>query len=109
MNERGSASVFAAMLMTVLLMVLSGGFYMGSAIVARHRAQAAADLSALAGASKGIEGQTIACAFAKDIAARNDAQIRFCAMDGGDVLVAVEVRVSFGDRTASAAARAGPM
>jgi len=39
-------------MVAVLLSITGGGAYLGSAVVARHRAQAAADLAALAAAAR---------------------------------------------------------
>ena len=47
-DERGSATVVAAAMVVVLLSVTGGCACLGAAVVARHRAQAAADLAALA-------------------------------------------------------------
>src|SRR5262245_20746639 len=55
-SDRGAASVWV--LAAGLVLVLAGGFgaAIGSATVARHRAQAAADLGALAGAARAVYG-----------------------------------------------------
>ncbi|WP_264072414.1 pilus assembly protein TadG-related protein, partial [Mycobacterium palustre] len=45
-DDRGAATVLAAAMVVVLLSVTGAGAYLGSAVVARHRAQAAADLAA---------------------------------------------------------------
>ncbi|HJT91410.1 MAG TPA: pilus assembly protein TadG-related protein, partial [Mycobacterium sp.] len=50
--EQGSASLVAAAMVAVLLAVTLGGVYLGSAVIARHRAQAAADLASLAAAGR---------------------------------------------------------
>ena len=47
--ERGSASLVAVAMMAVLLAITAGGVYVGSAVIARHRAQAAADLAVAGG------------------------------------------------------------
>ena len=39
-------------MMAILLAITVGGVYIGSAVIARHRAQAAADLAALAAAAR---------------------------------------------------------
>ncbi len=51
-DERGSATVVAAAMVVVLLSVTGGCACLGAAVVARHRAQAAADLAALAAAAR---------------------------------------------------------
>lgn len=49
--DGGAATIIAVAMIAVLLAMTAGGAAVGSAVVARHRAQAAADLSALAGRS----------------------------------------------------------
>ena len=49
-SERGSATVLALAALCVLVVVLVAGLALGSAVVATHRARAAADLAALAAA-----------------------------------------------------------
>ncbi|NBP84013.1 MAG: hypothetical protein EBU54_01885 [Mycobacteriaceae bacterium] len=51
-DDTGSATVLAAILITALLSMTAGALMLGAAVVARHRAQAAADLAALAGAGR---------------------------------------------------------
>lgn len=94
-------------MVVVLLSVTGAGAYVGSAVLARHRAQAAADLAALAGAARLPAGAAAACERATAVAREmrvNDAQ---CEVDELDVVVAVRVVVAFGG-AARAAARAGP-
>ncbi|WP_235626858.1 pilus assembly protein TadG-related protein, partial [Mycobacterium tuberculosis] len=49
-------------MVAVLLCVTGAGAYLGSAVVARHRAQAAADLASLAAAARLPSGLAAACA-----------------------------------------------
>lgn len=99
--------------MLVVLVVISlGGVAVGSAVIARHRAQAAADLGALAAAGRIALGGDAACASAASIARRMGAAIASCAVDGLDVVVSVDVAAELGRwgvGTARAAARAGPV
>lgn len=84
-DDAGAATVLVVALAGVLLLV---GLALGEAaslIVDHRRAQAAADLAALAGASSGE------CAEASRVADRNGARLRACRHDGPDVLVEVEV------------------
>jgi secretion/DNA translocation related TadE-like protein len=97
-----------------LVLVAAGlvGAAVGAAHVARHRAQSAADLAALAGAARVIEGPSAACARAADLAAANGAHLTGCELDGLDLTVTVEVTpapVTGLDRAATATARAGPV
>jgi secretion/DNA translocation related TadE-like protein len=90
-------------MMAVLLAITFGGFYLGSAVVARHRAQAAADLSALAAAARLAQGVDAACSQAAVIADAMSAAVADCTVDGLDVVITVEVG------KARAGARAGPV
>ncbi len=99
--------------MVVVLLWLTGvGAYLGSAVVARHRAQAAADLAALAAAAQVPSGAAAACARATTVAREMRVDDARCEVDGLDVVVTVAVRVRvatvFGG-AARAAARAGPV
>jgi secretion/DNA translocation related TadE-like protein len=111
-GERGSASLSAVALMAVLLAITIGGVYVGSAVVARHRAQAAADLAALAAAAGLAEGAEAACAQASVVAQAMRAAVLDCGVEGLDVVVTVGAAVPlgrFGVRPARAHARAGPV
>lgn len=97
--------------MAILLVAM---LYLGGAVVARHRAQSAADLSALAGASAQVAGDGDGCEAARRLAARQEGAPRVvdCVVDGEDVQlrVAVSVRLGrFGTHDATAVARAGPV
>jgi secretion/DNA translocation related TadE-like protein len=111
-SDDGGATVW--LLATGLLVVLLGAAMAtaGAAVVARHRAQAAADLGALAGAPLAVDGEAAACRAAEAIVRANGAWLRRCWRQGVDLLVTVEVRppgpaAVFG--SAHASARAGPV
>ena len=95
-----------------LLLIALGFQAVGAAAVARHRADLAADLAALAGALHVAEGPAAACDRARALAAENSATMIDCAVTGADVTVTVEV-VPTGPASlvgrASASARAGPV
>jgi secretion/DNA translocation related TadE-like protein len=96
----------------VLLAAGLAGATVGAAHVARHRAQAAADLGALAGAVHAIEGQPAACARAAEIVTANGARLTSCELAGLDLTVTVAVApppVTGLGRPAVATARAGPV
>jgi secretion/DNA translocation related TadE-like protein len=96
-------------MVAVLLSITGGGAYLGSAVVARHRAQAAADLAALAAAARLAAGPEAACAQAKAVARQMRVSTTGCDVDDLDVVVTVEVRRAVGGwGSARAAARAGP-
>ena len=106
-DDRGSATVVAAAMVAVLLCVTGAGAYVGSAVVARHRAQAAADLAALAAAARMPSGVGAACARATAVARQMRVDGVQCEADDLDVVVTVEVAVGLAG-PARAAARAGP-
>lgn len=94
-----------------LLAVTSAGAVLGSAVAARHRAQAAADLAALGAAGRLADGHDAACRVAGRIAQAMRSTLGECAVDGLDVVVRADVGVSLGGPlvgSASASARAGP-
>jgi uncharacterized membrane protein len=84
-------------MVAVLLCITGAGAYLGSVVVARHRAQAAADLAALAAAARLPSGVTAACARATAVAHAMRV----------DVVVTARVVVAFAG-AARAVARAGP-
>lgn len=99
-------------MMAVLLAITVACVYLGSAAVARHRAQSAADLAALAAAGRLTEGRDAACSHAVALAQRMHATLVECSVIGLDVVVAVDVTATLGrlgSGTARAIARAGPV
>lgn len=98
-------------MMAVLLAFTVGGVYVGSAVIARHRAQAAADLAALAAAARLAEGADAACAQASVVAQAMRTAVTQCVVEDLDVVITVDAAVAlgrFGVGPARAAARAGP-
>lgn len=96
-------------MVVVLLTITGGSVYLGSAVVARHRAQAAADLAALAGAVLLAAGPESACAQAKVVARQMGVSTTGCTVDDLDIVITTEVRLAvLGRGSARAAARAGP-
>ena len=109
--DRGSATVLVLAVagLLVLVAVLLAG--LGGVAVTRHRAAAAADLAALAGADAALQGPDAACAAAGRAARRGDAELAACQLDGDVVEVAVLLRpggVLGRLGQARAVARAGP-
>lgn len=100
-------TLVAAWMVAVLLVATGAGGYLGSAVVARHRAQAVADLAALAGAARLSSGAQAACARAAAVALAMRVKEIGCQVDGLDVVITARVPVSL-TGTARAAARAGP-
>lgn len=86
----------------------AGATVLGSVVIARHRAQAAADLAALAAAARLAAGEQNACATAESVARANAGRVADCAVDGLDVLVTVSAATALSGWQVSARARAGP-
>ena len=98
-------------MLAVVLAAVGAVVVVGSAVIARHRAQAAADLAALAAAGRLAAGQNAACGWAVSVADQMNARVTACAADALDVVVTVDVDAALGRwglGAASAAARAGP-
>ncbi len=123
--EAGSGSVLAVALAGLLVAVTVSALWLASAMVCAHRARAAADLAALAGAvaaaqdGAGRAGPAgrwtgdAACRAARRTAAANGAALTTCVVSaGGTVLVSVAVDLMVpipgAPGHAAAAARAGP-
>ncbi|MCU1596209.1 MAG: pilus assembly protein TadE [Frankiales bacterium] len=108
-DDAGFVAIAFAGLVLVLLsaaVVLSA---LGAVAVARHRAAAAADLAALAGATHVLEGT--ACSAAGGVARAQGATLESCSVEDQDVQVTVTVRPAgrLGELgIARARARAGP-
>ncbi|MBA2417026.1 MAG: flp pilus-assembly TadE/G-like family protein [Geodermatophilaceae bacterium] len=111
-RDRGSAGVWLLGLCSVLVLAATAAVLVGSALVTRHKAIAAADLSALAAAGAALEGEESACAAAADIATSMGARLLSCSLGGviADVTVSVSAELGVvGLATARASARAGPV
>lgn len=110
-SDRGVATVWTAGSIAVLASVAILGMHLGKAIGARHHAESAADLAALAGAATVIAGERHACDQARRVTDRMRVRLVSCHLRGWDVLVDVEARPggwigSLG--SAVGRARAGP-
>src|SRR3954471_18401909 len=90
-GERGSATVWVLALSGVLACVGLAVVLVGAAVVARHRASAAADLAALAAAGRAVTGEPDACAVAARVAEGNSASLAACVVEGSGI---VQVRVT---------------
>ncbi|MFD3595325.1 Rv3654c family TadE-like protein, partial [Nocardia sp. NPDC058640] len=111
-GDAGAASVFVCVVLAGLIGMTLVVAQVGAVVVARHRAQGAADLAALGAAVVLVEGAEAGCGEAGEIAARMGARVRRCAVAQWDVVVEVEANVPagvFGVRTVRASARAGPV
>nr|WP_280497956.1 Rv3654c family TadE-like protein [Nocardia asiatica] len=111
-SEDGLATVFACLALVALIGATLLIAQVGFVVVARHRAQAAADLAALAAAGALVEGADAACDEAGELARRMGTRIRACTTSEWDVTVTVERNVPiglYGVRIVAASARAGPV
>jgi secretion/DNA translocation related TadE-like protein len=96
-------------MVAALITITFVGVKIGSAVVARHRAQSAADFAALAGAARVPAGPAAACLEARALAAAVRATLQACTVEQLDVTVTVAVAVGgWSGAHASARARAGP-
>ncbi len=82
-DDRGIATVWAAALMLVLLLVAAVAMAMGSLVVTRFRVSTVADLAAISAA------QGVGCAEAQDLARVHAMEVRSCDFVGTDVIVEV--------------------
>lgn len=115
--DRGSASVWVVACSAVVLLVGVVASLRTSAVLARHRAESAADFAALAAAGR-IGRSDDGCAVAGGIAAANGAHLVHCrttlAADGRsgtvDVVVSLAVHLpGLPGQQVTASARAGRM
>ncbi|SOB83218.1 Rv3654c family TadE-like protein [Streptomyces sp. 1331.2] len=114
--DTGSATVWLLALAVLGTAVFAGTIAVGSVVAARHRAESAADLAALAAADRLLLDEDGGCARAAGIAAAQGASLVSCAVDqsADAVEVVAEVRVGglparLSVGPARARARAGPV
>jgi secretion/DNA translocation related TadE-like protein len=113
-SERGSVSVVVAAAIGMSLIVAMGTADVGRALIARSRAEAAADLAALAAAQElAVPSGNDPATLAADYAARNGGRLVSCACSPGasDATVRVAIAVAgfllpLPDRDVVATARA---
>ncbi|MGT2529128.1 Rv3654c family TadE-like protein [Streptomyces nojiriensis] len=105
-RDRGSATVWAVLVVAVLGAVFGGVLLLGQAVVARHRAASAADLAALAAAANWAHGPATACAAAARVAGAQGAGLSGCVLEGE--VAEVTARVAAGPFAPTIRSRAGP-
>jgi secretion/DNA translocation related TadE-like protein len=113
-SQRGSVSVVVAAAVGMALIVTMGVADVGRALIARSRAEAVADLVALASAQElALPSGVEPAAVAEDYAARNSARLVSCSCPPGSREAIVRVAVDVGgfllplpDREVVGAARA---
>jgi secretion/DNA translocation related TadE-like protein len=111
-GDDGVATVLAATMVLALVALAVAGVALGSAVAARHRAQAAADLAALGAAGRLALGRDTACGEAESVAAEMRTAVTACRVEGLDVIVTVEATARLGRwgvGVARGMARAGPV
>lgn len=109
--DSGIATVWAAIAVAALVAVLAAMLGLVAAVNGRHRAEAAADLAALAAAAQAVRGETVACGRAAQVATGTGGRLVLCRVRGGVAEVEVEVALRatvLGGVTARSRARAGP-
>jgi secretion/DNA translocation related TadE-like protein len=112
-DDRGGATVLVVAMAGVLIFVTVGLAAAGGLVTAQRRAQSAADLAALAGASAlaDVSGPAEPCAAADRVAGRNAAVLDACTPVGRAIRVTVSVAgpdVPWREVRVTAEARAGP-
>jgi secretion/DNA translocation related TadE-like protein len=111
-SDRGAGTIFVLALGLLLIAAGVAGAAVGAVRVGRHEARTAADLGALAGAVRAIDGPTAACARAARLVAANHAMLTSCDVYDLEIVIYVEVVVTpLSGLTvrARAGARAGPV
>ncbi|MDJ1131905.1 Rv3654c family TadE-like protein [Streptomyces iconiensis] len=106
-DDRGSATVWAALSAVVLCGVFGAVLGLGQAVAVRHQAGAAADLAALAAADRALEGQDRACALARRVVRAQGASLARCAVRGE--VADLDAGVSWGPFATRVRARAEPV
>ncbi len=108
-DERGAGTVLAAAMIGLLVLVTLGASGAVGVVACHRRAQAAADLAALAGAAALQEGGD-ACRRAGAVARLNGAELRECQVDGWVVSITVTATLSLSVTSMDlpARGRAGP-
>jgi secretion/DNA translocation related TadE-like protein len=117
-GTRGSAAVLATTLAGLLVVVALLATVVGGAIADQRRAESAADLAALAGATA-VQAGRDACVAAAQVARRNGAVLVRCVADGEVVTLSVRRPTRIGllglvgrlghGLAVTAEARAGPV
>jgi secretion/DNA translocation related TadE-like protein len=109
-QDRGVGTVLSAVVSLALITVLWLGIQCGMAVIARNRAEGAADLAALAAAGYAPQGEEFACSRAGWVARNMRTLITSCRLEGWDARVTVRAD-GVGALTgfpAVGSARAGP-
>jgi secretion/DNA translocation related TadE-like protein len=110
-DERGSGAIWVLAMGLVIALAAAAGGSWGLAATARHRAESAADLAALAAAAHSLDGQGRVCSMATAIVRANGSEVVRCQLTGDVAEVEVSRPLRIGSLQgwgAVARARAGP-
>ncbi|MFI5529286.1 Rv3654c family TadE-like protein [Kitasatospora sp. NPDC051853] len=112
--DRGSATIWLVSLAMIGCVVFAATLAVGTVVAARHRAESAADLAALAAAGHLMVDEDGGCGRAARIAGEHRARLVSCevreSIDAVDVVVEVRISgVPFPVGPARARSRAGPV
>jgi secretion/DNA translocation related TadE-like protein len=110
-GERGSATVCLAAFAVLPLLVGVAGVVKGAAVLTRHQVESAADLAALAAATRLAGGLSDGCQVAGRIVAANGAELVQCRLMGWWAEVTAQKTLAagrLGSYRVVAGARAGP-
>jgi secretion/DNA translocation related TadE-like protein len=91
--DRGAGSILLLSAVAVVLTAALAVLTLTAGYDARHRAAAAADLAALAGAGQVRVGVEPACSLARSVAAANGGVLRSCVVEGEQVVVSVAAAI----------------
>ncbi|MDQ1682246.1 MAG: hypothetical protein QOH99_787 [Frankiaceae bacterium] len=91
--DEGSASVLVVAVVAFVTALTFAALSLADVRIARHRAAAAADLAAVAGAAAWPASPSAMCARAREIGTLNGAVVTECHLDGSAVSVHVTVGV----------------
>ena len=94
-RSRGSATIWLLVGCGLLLAGTVVALTLGAAVIARHRAESAADLAALSAATTLMQGGSHPCAASGAVAAASGARQVACTVAGASVVVVTEVRVDW--------------
>lgn len=90
-GDSGSGTVLAVGAIGAIVAVMALLLQVGAAVSTRHRAEAAADLGALAAAAYALDGEEDACGRAGVVASRMGGVLAECRLDGWAAVVSVTV------------------
>ncbi|MEV8376842.1 Rv3654c family TadE-like protein [Kribbella sp. NPDC056861] len=111
-SDLGSASLLAIGVAFVLLGGCLAGVLWAAISIAHHRADAAADLTALTAAQSLQTGSSTPCAAAEEIAKAHQVELHDCQQQGETISVVVAVKLdlgAIGTPVLTGQARAGPI